>query len=77
MELLEYAEAGYNKRFSEQPPYPTSPIFMAFQSGVWCREHGINVKEIRSGRGYKMIVNRTYALDWKKNDYQPDVTRIN
>ncbi len=75
MELQGYFEAGWNLRFSENPPYASSPVGMAFASGVWARRHSLPCGEIKAGRGYKMIVNREYILDYKDSDINPKVTR--
>jgi hypothetical protein len=76
MNIHDYFLAGYHGRTSEEPPYPSSPVYMAYQAGKWCREHGITALEIKAGRGYKMLVNRTLVLDYKKNDQNPVVTRL-
>jgi len=68
--------AGYHGRTSEEPPYASSINGMAYQAGKWCREYKVVAQEIKPSRGYKMIVNRTYVLDFKRDSYSPDVTRV-
>lgn len=74
-ELQQYFEAGYNLAFSETPAYRSSPVYMAFMSGVWAKKHFVPCGEIKAGRGYKMIVNSTYILDWKDSDVTPKVSQ--
>lgn len=74
-ELQKYFEAGWNLNFSENPPYASSPIGLAFAAGVWARKHSLPCGEIKSSRGYKMIVNRDYILDFKDSDCNPNVTK--
>jgi len=74
-ELQKYFEAGYNMKFSENPPYASSPVGMAFAAGVYCARHFIPMGEIKAGRGYKMIVNRRYILDFKDSDINPTVSQ--
>lgn len=76
MTIYDYFMAGYNLAMGQQPPYPSSTVYMAFYAGVWCRRHNLTAHEIKAGRGYKMIVNRQYSLDFKRNDQIPDVQRI-
>ena len=76
-DLTEYIKAGYNNQDSACPPYPSSTVYMAFMAGKWCRLHGVTPQEIKPGRGYKMIVNRTFSLDFKSNNITPIVQRIN
>ena len=73
--LQDYFNAGYDLRFSESPPYPSSPVSMAFNAGVYCRRHGIPAGEIKAGRGYKMIINRKYILDFKESDINPKASQ--
>jgi hypothetical protein len=74
--LEDYMNAGYNLEGSACPPYPSSTVYMAFMAGKWCRFNHITPKEIKPGRGYKMIVNRTFSLDFKHDNNIPNVERI-
>jgi len=74
--LTDYMKAGYNNQESDCPPYPSSTVYMAFMAGKWCRLHNVTPQEIKPGRGYKMIVNRTFSLDFKHNNTTPNVERI-
>ena len=74
-EIQDCFQAGYNLS-NERPPWPSSTVYMAYQSGVWCRKHGINPLEVKQSRGYTMIVNRTYKLNFKNDNDIPDVTTV-
>ena len=74
MDLTQHALAAYDGRMSEQPAYDSSPAGMAFSAGLWARAKGILPEEVRAGRGYKMILNRDWVLDFK-NTGAPVVTR--
>lgn len=73
--IQKYFQAGYDGRSSERPPYGSSVTGMAFSCGVWCRANGITPHEIKPSRGYKWIINRTFVLDFKNDDYNPQVSR--
>ena len=75
-ELYDYMQAGYTGSTSQKPPYPSSPVYMAYMAGVWCRLNNIPPQEIKSGRGYKMIVNRRWSLNYKCDDNNPVVTQL-
>lgn len=77
MEIYDYFQAGYAGRTSEQPPYASSTFGQAYQCGVWCRTHGHPAQEIKQSRGHTWIVNRSLKLNFKADDYNPIVTRIN
>ena len=76
MNFLQLAHAGYNGATSQEPPYASSPNGMAFQCGVWARKSGIDILEIKQGRGYTWIINRQYKLNFKDDDYSPKVSSI-
>jgi len=75
MNLIDYATAGYDARMSERPPYDSSLAGRAFTCGEWARQNGILPREVSPGRGHKMLLNRDFVLDFKRNDHVPDVTR--
>ncbi len=74
MTLYDYAMAGFIGRESERPPYASSPAGMAFQAGVICRLRNINLHEIKQGRGYTWIINRTWVFNFKDSDINPRIT---
>lgn len=63
MNLIDYAQAGYDARISERPPYDSSPAGMAFAAGEWCRSHGIYPLECRMSRGHSIRINRDVILN--------------
>jgi len=65
MNLTDYAQAGYDGRMSERPPYDSSPAGMAFAAGLWCRANGIYPEEATQGRGYRIRINRTIVVNCK------------
>ncbi|MFA5152259.1 MAG: hypothetical protein WC554_06870 [Clostridia bacterium] len=73
MTLNDYFQAGYHGMTSHEPPYPSSPVHMAYCCGVWCKEHNIVAYEIKASRGYTWIVNRTYKLSFKNSSTHPCV----
>lgn len=62
MTINDYAQAGYDGRVSECPPYDSSTFGMAFHVGAWCKTKGIRVYEIKASRGYTWVVNRTIKV---------------
>jgi len=54
------ADQGPNA--SERPPYDSSPNGMAFAVGLWARERGITVYEVKASRGYTYILNRQHKI---------------
>ena len=72
-QIAEYAaQAGPNA--ADRPPYDSSPNGMAFRVGLWARERGITVQEVKAGRGYTYTLNRSYRLDFKGEE--PTIQRI-
>lgn len=73
-ELLNAAEYAFDGGM-ESPWLATSPLDAAHHAGLWARSKGIVPKELREGRGYKMILNRDLILDFKRDNKYPDVRR--
>ena len=72
-ELAQYA-AHNGSCAACRPVYDSSPNGMAFRVGLWAREHGVVVSEVKAGRGYIYILNRTYKLNFKGS--APTASRI-
>ena len=54
------AEKGPNA--AGRPAYDSSPDGMAFSVGLWARENGVTVQEVKASRGYTYILNRRYKI---------------
>lgn len=72
-EIAQYA-ADAGPTAGCRPAYDSSPNGLAFLAGLWAREHGIVVHEVRASRGYTLILNRDWRIDFKKSP--PSATRV-
>ena len=57
------AQSGPNA--ADRPAYDSSPDGMAFQVGLWAREHGIYVYDVKASRGHTYVLNGTYKISMK------------
>lgn len=55
------------------PFLSSSPNDMAHQAGLWARRHNLLALEIKKLRGYKLLLNRRYVLDFKRDSQNPDL----
>lgn len=60
---------------ADRPAYDSSPNGMAFQVGLWAREHDMPVCEVKASRGYTYLLNRAYKLNFKGGN-TPQVNRL-
>ena len=59
---------------ADRPAFDSSPNGLAFQVGLWAREHNVTVHEVRAGRGYIYTLNGLYRINLKGDS--PTATRI-
>ena len=65
MNLLDYAIAGWNAEQTDS--LWSSDCWLSEQAGRICRLHNLYPQEIKKSRGYSIIVNRQYIINFNSN----------